>query len=612
MQTLTLRLRSSMRWLWRKILFHRYALVVGIFVAFVAGSPQIIARQMIGSDDRGIPYLIYDAEAEYLARIQEILDGHWSVSSPVLFEYKEAISMMPPISEFIFYIAPLKLTGLSLASVIFLSRFLYPALLYIFAYLFVLSLLTRKDMGARITAIAGACLIVIGYGVTNLQSLISYINDGAVPLRLVWDRLAHPITGAILLFAFLWLLSRIVNEKSRWFVVGISGLVLASMSGYIFSFALGLAIPVILGLYFIWRKNWKLTIRIYTPVVIALALNATYFLGVFLAMRGATSLSDPLKSGMYLTNEPVINLMALLALFVVTVSFALFFRKDTTSEQEKRWWFFSLATALAAVAVYVQQSVTGKTIAPQHFVYYTKPLAMVMGVVFLHNILRSRVRYIWYGATVLIFCISLFFSWRFVSAVRFSIPLYTDLQSFSGVFDYLNAHAEKDCVVYVGSDYENSINRFIPAFTGCNNYYSFYIYNGVPAERVMHNFLVNLRLRGVKPKEVEAHVNANRRFVQGYFFRNWGDMFCCGDRWLKQVGDKNEIDRWFASVGKDVEGRYREYLKSNLYEQLIRYRLDYFVVDVEKQPQINEKNYPFLLPQEKFGRFLVYAMMKPQ
>lgn len=594
------------------LLYHRYAIFAAIIVACIAGLPQVIARDALGSADKGIPYLVNDSEGEYLARIHELFDGHWSVSSPVLYEYKDSIALMPPVGEFIFYALPAMLTGASLSTVVFLSRFLYPALLFLFAYLFILSLLNKDDKGARFSAIAVALLITIGYDSTNFRSLISYIMNGvAGPVDLLWNRLVNPITGAMLLFAFLWLLSRIVKERSDWLIAGISGLVLAAMSGYIFSFALGLSVPVLIGFYFIWRKEWNMTLRIYAPVAIALALNATYFVGVFLAMRGAAPLSDPLKSGMYLTHEPMLNVISLATLGVVALCLVIFFGKSDLGEREKRWWFLALATAAASVFVYYQQVITGRTVAPQHFVQYTKPLAMAIGIVLLHNIVRERAKNLWRVAIAAIFIVVAISGWRILSAVRYSLPQYANLQSFSGVFDYLNKNAPRDCVVYVSSDYGNEINRFIPAFTGCNVYHSYYIYNGVPADRITHNYLVNLRLRDVKLNNVEKHFKDSDIWARAYFFRDYGDMFCCGDRWLKKIGDGDAIARWFALVEKDVEKKYSEYLKGNLYSQLTRYRLDYFVVDTEKQPQVDEKRYPFLSLKGMFGRFAVYAMMKP-
>src|SRR5258708_2752304 len=87
---------------------HRFAIITALIVAFLYGMPQVIAMRALGPAYRGFPYLINDSEGEYMGRIHEIFDGHYSISSPVFHEYKD--------------------------SVIFVGRFIFPALVFVFLY----------------------------------------------------------------------------------------------------------------------------------------------------------------------------------------------------------------------------------------------------------------------------------------------------------------------------------------------------------------------------------------------------------------------------------------------------------------------------------------------
>ena len=137
------------------------------------------------------------------------------------------------------------------------------------------------------------------------------------------------------------------------------------------------------------------------------------------------------------------------------------------------------------------------------------------------------------------------------------------------------------------------------------------MYYGVPDERVMHNVLDDLRLRDIELKDLEKYLNENSRVLGDQFFRDWNDLYCCGEAWLKKVENKEDIILYRANALKNVEQEYALFLKKDFYSELFRYRLDYFIVDVEKQPQINENNFPFLSLEEKIDQFAIYAVIKP-
>jgi hypothetical protein len=591
---------------------HWLALSISIMVGLVAGLPQIIAKHTLGPDYQGMPYLVAnDSEPEYVARIQEIIDGHWSVSSPMLYEYKDSTALMPPTGEFLFYFLPVTLLRVSLPSWLFFSKFLYPTLLFFFAYLFVLSLLTSQDTGAKTTAAAGALMATLGYDGINIRAILSYlIHRAPISTSLLWTRPVNPITGAILLVILLWFLSNIFQGRNSWRMVVGAGLVLGAMSGYIFSFALALIISGLLGLYFLWQKHWSMLLKLWLPIIIGLGLNAIYAFNVIFALRGKVSLSNPLKTGMILTHVPLLNAVSYIVLGLVILLSLIFFKRDVSPHTKKRWWFFVAALAVACVGAYSQQIITGRAIWPQHFVQYTKPLGVLVLAVLIHNVFRYRIRIFWQLSVLGMLVIPIFLGWRILDGVGYTIAQYRITQSYAGVIQYLNSQAPKDCVVYVSSDpFDQMLNRFIPALTQCNDYHTYYLYNGVPNDRILHNYLVELRFNNLKTKDVAQYYNAQRFYTTSYFFRDWRDMLCCeNDRWLAQVSDKAEIDRWFIDTEKTVEQAYTQFLKKDFYTELTKYRLDYVVVDTSKQPFVNDKNFSFLKLKGVFGQYKVYSV----
>ncbi|MFA6459147.1 MAG: hypothetical protein WCV79_01990 [Candidatus Paceibacterota bacterium] len=588
---------------------HRVAIVIALSVALVYGAPQIISIYGLGSDYRGFPHLVNDSEGEYMGRIQEIFDGHYSVASSVFHEYKDSTALIPPTGEFVFYALPSMLTGLSLNAVIFLSRFVLPALVFVFIYLLIYSISERRSV---ITAIAGALLITVGASVINYNDFLSYLIHGEDEPALLWlSRLVNPVTGMVMLSALLLILWKAFEGRTSKWITACGIAVLSLMSGYVFSFALGLTISSLLALYFVWKKEWVRALYLAAIPLFAIIINGIYFYGALGTIGGSSGTSDPLRSGMFYTHMPTVNIVSTLVFVIVAVCYFYFISKDKTEENGKQglvWWYL-WAIVLSCLIVYCQQIITGIAVWPQHFAQYTVPLGMLVMIILLENVLRPRWRWLWVAGITGMLFVSITIGVRSVLTASGTMIAHRDQQTFVPVFDWLNNNAGKDCTVYVSSEYGNEINRFVAAFTHCDVYHSYYNYNGVPMERIMHNYLVNLRLRGVTDKDLENHIDESEFWMRAYFFRDWGDMFCCADPWLQKIKNQEEVDGYFDRVKEEIKTSYKEFLKGNIYEHITKYRVDYFVVDTEKQPNVNSKIFNFLKEEARFGRFVIYSVI---
>ena len=94
-------------------------------------------------------------EDEYLMRIQEIIDGHPSLGSPVFYEYKSEPPLSPPVGEFL-YALPTLMLGISPITTLVASKFFLPALLFLLVYLLVWRLSGVTNTTSKLTAIAAA------------------------------------------------------------------------------------------------------------------------------------------------------------------------------------------------------------------------------------------------------------------------------------------------------------------------------------------------------------------------------------------------------------------------------------------------------------------------
>ena len=92
---------------WANLKFFVSEHLIAIFFALLVGTlcslPQFLAIWSLGEQYKGIPFLYSDSEFVYLARIQEIFDGHLSASSHVFYEYKDSVSITPPSGEYFYF-----------------------------------------------------------------------------------------------------------------------------------------------------------------------------------------------------------------------------------------------------------------------------------------------------------------------------------------------------------------------------------------------------------------------------------------------------------------------------------------------------------------------------
>src|SRR3989344_9555885 len=66
------------------LLAHWLAVLIAILASCIIAAPTFLSISALGGEYRGVPFLYQDYESTYMSRIQEILDGHGSLGSPLL------------------------------------------------------------------------------------------------------------------------------------------------------------------------------------------------------------------------------------------------------------------------------------------------------------------------------------------------------------------------------------------------------------------------------------------------------------------------------------------------------------------------------------------------
>ncbi len=586
-------------------------IVCAVFVGGVCSFGQYYAIRSLGPDYKGIPYLYQDNEDVYVARIREVVEGHYSISSPYFYEYKNEPSPLLPYGEAL-YALPVKLLHLDLSSFVHFSKFLFPAIL--FCLVFTLTNLAL-DKRSKITALAGASLVLLVPDILNLGYLRSLFDSSVFTLP-IWTRVVNPITGALFLFSFFIILIKI-RERSLASII-FAGILLGLMAGYFFSFAFASLTTIFLILILILENNYRIAGRLFLVFPIALLVSWKYFISQFQGILSGGTLATSLRNGLLITHKYLANNTVFFALaIVIGASLFIFCKRRGEYLREKPIIQFLVAGLLAGIVAFNQQIVTGKTIWPFHFVQYTKPFVFVT-LFYFGYILFAKYSKFWISlmaiALVCVFGIGI----KETLSYRSNLEQYREYQRYGVVADWLNGHSADGCVFIAkeaqglrrssGSIIEK-MHLLLPAITPCDSYISLYTFFNVPQDRIYHNYLAYLRLNGVTEKNIGQYLKDNRRQLASVFFSDWNEMFYFGPSktWLVSISDVPKIENKVDLITQNISKDYPTFMRQDLGVFLKEYRVDYLIYDKKYGGVWNPEWNKFLNKETELGDFVIYA-----
>ncbi|OHA20365.1 MAG: hypothetical protein A2849_01145 [Candidatus Taylorbacteria bacterium RIFCSPHIGHO2_01_FULL_51_15] len=590
---------------------HQVALYGALLVGAIYIAPHLFFMASLGEAYRGIPMMRTSNEDFYLARVQEILDGHPGVGSPAFWEYKEGPPLSPPVGEFL-YALPSLIFGISPTSTLLSSRFFLPALLFFLVYLLVRRLNEDEDtFASTLSAIAGGLLVTLGYDLVDYRAVWSFLNQTASPVHfLVWSRPINPVLGAILLFSFFLSLTSLVQGSPyrKWTIASASACFALMIGSYFFSWGIALSVITFLALTYLFLRKYRIVGDLSLIVLFTAILSSPYWYATWRAAQSPWYEASVFRNGLFYTHYPLLNKFLLAALLVFLLLALLEFlqkRRIGMPWGIKTWHTFSLAFLLGGLWVYSQQMVTGRTVWPYHFVQYTIPLSMVVITVSLFHT-RKFLFYGWHTFVSAALLGSLLFAILLQGSVyEQSLSYYTRLQSKASLFDFLNRR-ERDCVVLVADRAAESytLHGLIPAFTHCNTYNSNWGYSLMPDERIQHNYLVYLLMRGVTAEGVEAYVHNNEGDARGYLFSNWKGLY--GIRDFPDFSDTVTEER-LAKIPEI----YRAFLEKDITQELRKYRLDYLLFEGKPTAELLQRlDISSSAPIFEEGGVFVYAFSR--
>ncbi|MBU1728309.1 hypothetical protein KKA39_03335, partial [Patescibacteria group bacterium] len=454
-----------------------------------------------------------------------------------------------------------------LPTIVLLSKFFLPALLFLLAYRFIRKLTDDEKTSANIfIAITGSLLVTLGIDLTDLSRLIRILTGaGDVGGMPIWTRPVNPISGALLLFLFLNLVWSVTVEKRKHFIIP-AGLTLSMMfASYFFSWGLAISVLFILGLSFALRKEFTRIINLGWIVLTGIIGATPYWILV------ATVHSNPLfaelsgRFGLIRTHDPLFNKVLLAAFGIFGGISILFWKKQQLKESS--WWPFCVAMLGGGLVALNQQIITGVTIWPFHFVQYTVPFAYIVLLVIFYRLIPSR------------YALTRHFIFGILAIIPISFTIYTEVldyqrlypkfvarQQWADIFDWLNDNTPKDSVVFI-NDNVGSLDLYIPAYTHNNLYFSQSIIMA-PRERFIRSYMSFLRLKGVTGDQIDAYLKDPKSEATNYLYTN---LFAV----LRPGNFGNERDDELDATLARLPEQYRQFLKEDFLTALKTNRLDY-------------------------------------
>lgn len=553
---------------------HIFALIAASVIGIVTALPQILLQFELGESYRGIIATGTDAEEYYLVRVREAYDGHASVSSPDLFEYKEKPSPQGALSENI--IAGIsKIFSISVPQAIVFGKFIFPFFLALVLYGFIYFLTRNKPL-----ALTVPFFVILG------SNFIFHPKDIFFLLTLRWNRLGsfleylrpiNPQMSSLLFFLWLWTFM-LWMRRGNLRIFFLSSVLLGSLFyAYLYSWTLAYAI---LGMFFIFSFKKDAAIlgirkkKLVPLVFLSFVFSIPYWMNFFELRQ------DPLypilqrRYGFFQSHE------ALWSNFLFFDLALLFFLYRKKERDVNYYLFFSVFLSLFILIN--QQVITGLRFYPGHWHWYsTAPFTIILVLLAFFKIFQTKVYFIKWLSAVLILAAGINGVARQLNAYREIRESSMKSQRQREVFDWLNENTQKDDVVLA----DKSLNVNLGIYAHNNNYLTrwghFYL---IPHERLEDSFFAQAFLFQADEKNVEKFIHPENRYLYEIVY---GRYRLRSGECTNECVHPREVEEWrkkYLLWKEEVD--FEKFLK--------KYRINYALEDTKEYQEWNLGRFSFM------------------
>jgi hypothetical protein len=522
---------------------HWAGILFAILIAASVLAPHLIWR----SDPRyqGIELMGQDAEEHYIARTEEIYEGHFMLGNTFLHD-KDKPYLQPPLGEMI-QTGVGKLLFLNVINATLFAKFFFCFLMALTFY--ALGFAFSKS---RIAALIGEGSAMLGHlYMSGLSPWLDLVH-GKLPVGsyTLFARPINPEISSLMMFVALLIiyLAFFRERMPRWWEIGAIGLLTGTslyISPYTFSF---LAILLVLACaWFFFKRDMARGLAVLYSGTLSIVALVPFILN-YLALRadpGFAQLAQ--RQGLVADHDPIISIW----LVLMAAGAILLWPKAYNASRT----FFILMIASLWILT-DQNALTGLVLHPSHYHWYiTKPLLGLMlgmyAAFVLHYLFKNS--YVRAGLTFVLLLV-LFYTSPLLHPRWYRDnpdPPVVAAQAYAPVVNALNQLPGGQSV---WADPDLSI--YIPIYTtddAPQNPYTIYYLN--PQSFYIDSLFLNYRLRGETPATILATLTKERVDVSGrvyglYYRQSKGDLAAIPDTVLADLADQYKT--FYARPYKDI------------------------------------------------------------
>lgn len=534
-----------MNWLKNNFLAISISIILGLIVFW----PNVLMFSGLErAEFKGIYPVISDDEIYYQGRVQEILQGNFTLGNIYLKEHKDDLFLQPPLSEWI-YAGFVKLSGVSVPMSMIIGDFLFTVAGYLLLYSVFLALTKNKK-------------------ISNFYTTLYYF--------LFLETFGRPISPQLnILFLYIGLLFIIkifhegdLSNKS----VSVKTAILGFVSGLTL-FVSPYHWTALLLLYFLllilrFKEGWNFSlIKKNVLVFFIFFLPFALIYGYFLVKDGSLAgYSDAvIRLGLIRSHFPgsYINILLGFVSGVVLWINRKFLRQESRN--------ILLALVLGIFILNLQNIITGQNLQfSSHYLMY-----VVLAVLLVLAGLRVKYKYFLIFAVVGLLLFIQRAEYMVALSHNFKKEEVVWLQQKSEVFDWLNSNSKENSVIYtLGGRYDYMIPVYTNNMVYRNFYASFFVVtqNEIDERWLIQN-IFNKKFDKQYITENQREIWGNK-FIDAYMFEENRRKI------VSRILFKNYLPNERIPVG-NIDGileKYNELKKMPILDALKKYEINYILL----------------------------------